>query len=148
MKVIHLDLDNTLIYSCRHDIGEQRINVELYQGREISYMTAVSHRLLRQIKQECLIVPTTTRTKEQYDRIDLRAGAFEYALICNGGLLLVNGKSDPAWYAASRELTADCAGNYSGQYSCLRWSRFGNLRFGLLRNCLFLQNAASRRGWS
>ncbi|MCI9076917.1 MAG: HAD hydrolase family protein [Dorea sp.] len=110
MKVIHLDLDNTLIYSYKHAIGEQKINVELYQGREISYMTEEAHGLLRQINQECLIVPTTTRTKEQYERIDLKAGAFEYALICNGGLLLVNGKSDPAWYAASRELTADCAG--------------------------------------
>ena len=33
------DLDNTLIYSYKHEIGEQKKSVELYQGRWISYMT-------------------------------------------------------------------------------------------------------------
>ena len=39
MIAFHTDLDNTLIYSYKHDIGPQKRNVELYQGREISYIT-------------------------------------------------------------------------------------------------------------
>jgi hydroxymethylpyrimidine pyrophosphatase-like HAD family hydrolase len=110
MRVVNLDLDNTLIYSYKHDIGNRKMNVERYQGREISFMTEKTHELLRQIKSRCLVVPTTTRTKEQYDRIDLKAGAFQYALVCNGGVLLVNGQKDYAWHEESRRIISDCAG--------------------------------------
>ncbi len=110
MRVVNLDLDNTLIYSYKHDIGNRKMNVERYQGREISFMTEKTHELLRQIKSRCLVVPTTTRTKEQYDRIDLKAGAFQYALVCNGGVLLVNGQKDYAWHEESRRMISDCAG--------------------------------------
>ena len=109
MRVVNLDLDNTLIYSYKHDIGNRKMNVERYQGREISFMTEKTHELLRQIKSRCLVVPTTTRTKEQYDRIDLKAGAFQYALVCNGGVLLVDGQKDYAWHEESRRMISDCA---------------------------------------
>lgn len=33
MIVFHTDLDNTLIYSYRHDIGQDRICAEVYQGK-------------------------------------------------------------------------------------------------------------------
>lgn len=107
MRVVNLDLDNTLIYSYKHDIGSEKIAVERYQGREISYITEKTYRLLKQIKEQFLVVPTTTRTKEQYDRIDLKAGAFPYALVCNGGVLLVKGERDEAWYRVSKELASE-----------------------------------------
>lgn len=84
------------------------MNVEVYQGREISFMTEKTHELLREIKSRCLVVPTTTRTKEQYERIDLKAGEFRYALVCNGGVLLVDGQKDDAWYEESRWMISDC----------------------------------------
>ena len=74
MIVFHTDLDNTLIYSYRHDIGRDRRCVEVYQGREISFVTQETHRLLQKLserKEQVLIVPTTTRTAEQYARINL-----------------------------------------------------------------------------
>lgn len=120
MRVINLDLDNTLIYSCKHDIGERKMNVEIYQGREISFMTEKSHELLKEIKSRCLVVPTTTRTREQYERIDLRAGDFPYALVCNGGVLLVNGQKDSAWYEESRRLISDCMEELSRGAELLR----------------------------
>ena len=98
MIAFHTDLDNTLIYSYKHDIGPQKRNVELYQGREISCITEETYHLLQLVKNEMLIVPTTTRTLEQYQRIDLGIGPFPYALVCNGGVLLVNGVPDEAWY--------------------------------------------------
>lgn len=107
MIAFHTDLDNTLIYSYKHDIGPQKRNVELYQGREISYITEETYHLLQLVKNEMFIVPTTTRTLEQYQRIDLGIGPFPYALICNGGVLLVNGVPDEAWYQDSLHLVSD-----------------------------------------
>ena len=107
MIAFHTDLDNTLIYSYKHDIGPQKRNVELYQGREISYITEETYHLLQLVKNEMLIVPTTTRTLEQYQRIDLGIGPFPYALVCNGGVLLVNGVPDEAWYQDSLHLVSD-----------------------------------------
>ena len=107
MIAFHTDLDNTLIYSYKHDIGPRKRNVELYQGREISYITEETYHLLQLVKNEMLIVPTTTRTLEQYQRIDLGIGPFPYALVCNGGVLLINGVPDEAWYQDSLHLVSD-----------------------------------------
>lgn len=107
MIVLNTDLDNTLIYSYKHDIGNAKRNVEIYQGREISFVTERTYELLQQVNKEILIVPTTTRTIEQYKRIDLGLGNFKYALVCNGGILLVDGKKDEKWYQKSLELIAE-----------------------------------------
>ncbi len=106
MKVFCTDLDNTIIYSYKHDIGEQKRSVEVYQGREISFITERTYDLLSEVKKEMVVIPTSTRTKEQYDRIDLGVGEFPYALVCNGGLLIQNGKSDKKWYEGSLELVS------------------------------------------
>lgn len=106
--VFHSDLDNTLIYSYKHEIGLHKKCVEIYQNREISYMTDRSAALLKQVQKKALFVPTTTRTVEQYQRIRLGEQPPEYALVCNGGILLVQGKRDSDWYARSMELLADC----------------------------------------
>ena len=39
MKILCTDLDNTIIYSYKHDIGNEKMNVELYKEREISFIT-------------------------------------------------------------------------------------------------------------
>lgn len=101
MTILNVDLDNTLIYSYKHDIGTDKTAVELYQGREISFMTETTCGRLKKIKENALIVPTTTRSIEQYNRINLRIGPLEYALVCNGGVLLVNGRKDVSWYEES-----------------------------------------------
>ncbi len=99
--IIFTDLDNTLIYSYKHDIGTAKRKVELYQGREISFVTEHTFALLKELKEKTLIVPTTTRTIEQYERIDFGLGEFKYALAANGGILLIDGKSDDKWYKDS-----------------------------------------------
>ena len=66
--------------------------------------------MLKSVNDKVVFVPATTRTVEQYGRIDLGIGNIEYALVCNGGVLLVNGKEDEAWYRESVRLTADCQG--------------------------------------
>ncbi|MDO4719454.1 MAG: hypothetical protein Q4A78_02220 [Peptostreptococcaceae bacterium] len=102
MVVFHTDLDKTLIYSHRAEIGEDKFCVELYQGREVSFMTDRTRSLLGRIadREGVLIVPTTTRSVEQYERISLPI-APEYALVCNGGVLLRRGVRDESWYEDS-----------------------------------------------
>ena len=104
MKILCTDLDNTIIYSYKHDIGNEKMNVELYKEREISFISNHTYELLKKVKEEFLIIPTSTRTKEQYDRIDLKIGTFKYALVCNGSVLLVDGKKDKDWYEESLRL--------------------------------------------
>ena len=101
MDIFCSDLDNTIIYSYKHDIGEQKRCVEIYQEREISFITNMQYELLQRLKEEIVIIPTTTRTIEQYERINLGIGDFKYALTCNGGILLENGKENKNWYQES-----------------------------------------------
>lgn len=108
MMVFHSDLDHTLIYSYKHEIGRKKRCVEMYQGREISFMTEYSFELLQKIRQQVIFVPTTTRTIEQYQRIDLGGEIPEYALVCNGGILLVQGQRDEEWYQESRRMIQNC----------------------------------------
>ncbi|MEY8389751.1 HAD hydrolase family protein [Lachnospiraceae bacterium 45-W7] len=107
-SVFFTDLDNTIIYSCRHEIGRDKLCVELYQGREVSFVTIKTWEMLRQVKERALLIPVTTRTIEQYDRIQLKVETPEYALVCNGGILLEKGVENPVWYQDSLALTADC----------------------------------------
>lgn len=91
MIVFHTDLDNTLIYSYKRDIGRDKRCVEIYQGREISFVTQETNRLLHKLsewKEQVLIVPTTTRTTEQYARIDLGVAVFGMPLSAMAGFCL------------------------------------------------------------
>lgn len=103
MAVFFSDLDNTLIYSYKHDIGEDKVGVELYNDRVISFMTGKSYARLKEADRRLLFVPVTTRTPEQYARIDLGVKP-QYALVCNGGMLLKGGVRDEEWYRDSLEL--------------------------------------------
>lgn len=107
MNVLHLDLDNTLIYSYKKNIGQNVVNVEVYQDREISFITQKTHDLLCKVHESMLVVPTTTRTIEQYNRIQLEGIKLRYALVCNGGVLLVDGVRDQEWYGESLAIVSN-----------------------------------------
>ena len=89
MDILFTDLDNTLIYS-RKTFIEDKINVEIYNGEEISFMSKYSNELLCKLSAHLLIVPITTRTYPQYKRINFGILP-EYVLCANGGILLKNG---------------------------------------------------------
>lgn len=108
MIIFNSDLDNTLIYSYKHNISDEKICVEIYQNRMVSFMTKNSFELLKKVVQKVLFVPTTTRTVEQFERIDLGIGVPKFALVCNGGVLLENGKANKEWYDESLELVSVC----------------------------------------
>lgn len=108
MIVFTTDLDNTILFSYKHDIGQEKRCVEVYQGREISFITEKTFQLLQEISRMCILVPATTRTVEQYIRIDLGLGVPDYALVCNGGVLLEQGRECEEWYRESCRLVSDC----------------------------------------
>ena len=97
------DLDGTLIYSNRR-LDEESLNVpvryvEVYNGKEISFMTEKAIALLRELSEEMMFVPVTTRTAEQYNRISLFHEEIRptYAITCNGGVVLKDGNIDLQW---------------------------------------------------
>ena len=108
MIIFNTDLDNTIIFSYKHDIGENKICAEIYCDREVSFITRKTAKLLKKVNESTMFVPTTTRTLEQYNRIDLGLGTPQYALVCNGGVLLIDGQEDMQWYNESRELVSSC----------------------------------------
>ncbi|GHI95938.1 HAD family hydrolase [Streptomyces olivaceus] len=111
------DLDRTLIYSAAAlgltmpDLRAPRLLcVEVYESRPLSYLTETAARLLTELGDTAVFVPTTTRTRRQYQRINLPGPPPEYAICANGGHLLVDGVSDPAWHArVTARLADECA---------------------------------------
>ncbi|MCM2388669.1 HAD family hydrolase [Streptomyces albipurpureus] len=101
------DLDRTLIYSPRAlnltmpDAKAPRLLcVEVYQGQPLSFVTETAASLLSRLAAETAeteFVPATTRTREQYQRIQLPIPAPRYAICANGGHILVDGVSDLDW---------------------------------------------------
>ncbi|MDE6314456.1 MAG: HAD hydrolase family protein [Lachnospiraceae bacterium] len=101
------DLDNTLIYSYRHDIGEDKVLVETKEGKELSFISTVSLSLLRKVAEDKTLVPLTTRSLEQYSRIDFGSQVpIKYALAVNGGVLLEDGKVNEEWFRESKRMAS------------------------------------------
>lgn len=108
--LVSTDLDRTMIYS-RTAAGDQfnatdPVCVEIYQNAPLSYMTAAAHALLADLSVRAIVVPTTTRTPAQYQRIALPGGPYHYAVTSNGGAILVDGRPDPAWRQRIDQLVA------------------------------------------
>ncbi|AVH58951.1 MULTISPECIES: HAD family hydrolase [Streptomyces] len=115
--LIASDLDRTLIYSSAAlaltmpDARAPRLLcVEVHESKPLSYMTETAAALLSELGDTALFVPTTTRTRKQYQRINLPGPAPKYAICANGGHLLVDGVSDPDWHASvTARLATECA---------------------------------------
>lgn len=99
------DLDNTLIYSHRRALPCDKVVVERWDGKEQSYMTDRTLRFLQRASWIRLI-PVTTRSKEQYLRIFVFGASIpcRYALVCNGGELLIDGETDGEWLEETKRL--------------------------------------------
>ncbi|MFJ9818196.1 HAD family hydrolase [Streptomyces sp. NPDC101151] len=111
------DLDRTLIYSAAAlaltmpDARAPRLLcVEVHESRPLSYLTETAAQLLTDLGDTAVFVPTTTRTRKQYQRINLPGPQPTYAICANGGHLLVDGVTDQDWHAEVQARLADeCA---------------------------------------
>lgn len=103
--IVATDLDRTLIYS-RGAIeahGDERralVPVERHENKDSSWMTAAAATEFAALHHHALVVPTTTRTPEQWHRITLPGPPPRYAITANGGILLVDGAIDRDWQRA------------------------------------------------
>lgn len=144
MVLFASDLDNTLIYSYKKEIGERKICVELYGGREISFMTEKSYGLLEEIREQVCFIPITTRSIEQYQRIFLEGGYFsDHALVCNGGILLVKNEIEKKWYEDSLKMIACCQEELEKGERLLKRDRFRKFEIRKISD-LFLFTKSSR----
>lgn len=97
---VAVDLDRTLIFSeaaLGVPLDESFQCVEVYEGKPLSYMSSRSVSLLSELNETTVVVPTTTRTIEQFRRIALPGAPWRYAITSNGGNILVDGIPDTRW---------------------------------------------------
>lgn len=113
MTLFECDLDNTIIHSYKK-ADEKDICVETGKdGKKLSYMTKEAYdsfNFLNDNYPQLKIIPVTTRSIEQYQRIRLfRNNRFPgYAVTSNGGNLLVDNIPDKKWFSDSLELIEKC----------------------------------------
>lgn len=108
MCLFFTDLDNTMIYSHHKDIGNTKIVVEYLHGNEQSFMTEYTYVFLSSAIW-LTVVPVSTRSEQQYRRIERCAKLhFKYAILCNGGKLLVDGKECAEWSRETDAIARDC----------------------------------------
>lgn len=114
--VVACDLDRTLVYSAKalalpgHDADAPAMVVaEVYDKGPLSFATLDAFAAVQEIARAAWFVPATTRTRAQYERIQLPVRP-EYAITANGGHLLVHGVSDEDYHREMlSELEGSCA---------------------------------------
>jgi hypothetical protein len=110
------DLDRTLVYSAQalglsgQDARAPRLVVaEVYQGAPISFHTRDAEVILTALAETSELVPVTTRTRAQYERVRLPV-APRYAIVANGGHILEGGVPDQEWSGSlAARLESGCA---------------------------------------
>ena len=92
------DLDHTLLYSHRQIIGHEKdfVCVECLQQKPITYMTLSALQKLKSLMAQISVIPVTTRSIAQFKRI-LPFSASQYAIVDNGGTILLNGSALDSW---------------------------------------------------
>ncbi|MFI5714791.1 HAD family hydrolase [Nocardia sp. NPDC051750] len=74
--------------------------VEYLDGAPLSYMTAAATAAMADLAATAAVLPTTTRTIAQFDRIRFPGEPWAYAVTSNGGNILVDGSPDRQWRRA------------------------------------------------
>ncbi|WP_375104555.1 HAD family hydrolase [Paenibacillus sp. RS8] len=106
------DLDRTLIYSLGA-IGVPEntpglIPAEIIEGKTRSYISQQALNQLLDLTIRVIFVPVTTRTVQQYKRINLFQETVipDYAVTSNGGNILIGGVVDKEWRESIGRLVA------------------------------------------
>lgn len=112
------DLDRTIIYSRKalEDLGpalnNQMQTVEQNEGKNLAFMTRRALEILQDISHELLLVPVTTRTTKQFERVFIFKEHIpvKYAVTFNGAEILYDGKPLRDWREnISGRLKQECA---------------------------------------
>jgi hypothetical protein len=125
--LVATDLDGTVLYSLRAMAPtpphpDRLTPVDVVEEHVYAYMTDSVLALWARLAAAGAIVPATTRSVPQYDRLRLPGPPPRYAVVCNGGRLLVDGESDPAWERGVRAALAAAAAPYDEvRRRCKEW---------------------------
>jgi hydroxymethylpyrimidine pyrophosphatase-like HAD family hydrolase len=120
--VVASDLDRTLIWSSRAGAKTGgAVCVERYAGQPLSYVPAAVEAPLEALMRGGRLVPVTTRTQEQLDRVRLPGGPARYAICLNGGRVLVAGEEDTVHRDRVRLKLADAAPHREAGDMLTRW---------------------------
>ena len=96
--ILFSDLDRTIIHSSK--FLKESVNPEIVEfnkdKKPISYMEKEALLLLNELSNNLLFIPVTTRSLEQYKRIDLKIKPL-YSITSNGGIILKNNKRLKSW---------------------------------------------------
>jgi hydroxymethylpyrimidine pyrophosphatase-like HAD family hydrolase len=103
--IVASDLDRTLMYSNRalEEFGRpekgELTPVELSAGTWVGYMTDAAFSSLKQLSQNCLFIPVTTRTTAQFKRFVIfeKEIPLTYAITTNGASILYKGEPLSSW---------------------------------------------------
>lgn len=110
MKLFTSDLDRTLIFSHR-TIGDTTdcTCIEYLDGKAQSFMSNREMALLQELTQSAYVVPVTTRSQLQYERISFFQQQLipQYAVVANGGIVFKDGQRDGQWDEIVQQSFAD-----------------------------------------
>jgi hypothetical protein len=98
--LVATDLDRTMIYSRNAfsmTTDVPTVCVEHLEGAPLSFMTTVAALRMQTLTEPAAVIPTTTRTVKQFERIQLPGAPWRYAITSNGGNILVDGVPDMRW---------------------------------------------------
>lgn len=135
LKVLYAtDMDRTMIFSHRfieeYPPVSQYTLTEKVNGVEISYMSNKVRSRLHDLNKNkhVIVVPVTTRSIEEFERINLGTKT-RYAIVSNGGTILEYGKPMEDWEKyindnIDRFELADCALDMTEMSSTIRESKF------------------------
>ncbi|MFQ6329690.1 HAD family hydrolase [Nocardia sp. CWNU-33] len=98
--LVATDLDRTMIYSRNAFSAATAVPtvcVEHLEGEPLSFMTTTAALRMQTLTEPAAVIPTTTRTIKQFERIQLPGAPWRYAITSNGGNILVDGVPDMRW---------------------------------------------------
>ncbi|MBY2477685.1 HAD hydrolase family protein [Clostridioides difficile] len=98
--IVFSDLDRSIIYSDKFlDTDKEYTNIEIYREKEISYISLDTINLIKQIQYYGMFIPTTTRTVEQFRRIEFNKYGihFPFSITSNGAIILKDNKILKSW---------------------------------------------------
>jgi hypothetical protein len=115
--VVATDLDGTVLFSeramapTRPDPG-RLTPVDVVGEHVYAYMTDPVIKHWTRLAGVGALVPATTRSVAQYTRLRLPGPPPRYAVVCNGGRLLVDGEPDLTWERTARAAIAAGGARY------------------------------------
>ena len=110
--VVFSDLDRSIIYSNKFlkEVEKETYKcIEIKDDKEISYISLKTLDFIKNINNKTIFIPTTTRTTEQFRRINFKQNniEFEYAITCNGGCILKNNQPLDSWNEEVKKIKSE-----------------------------------------